>query len=159
MVVGRSCRVSGLSGLILRSTFLWRCFCRHRPPCIVYPRRYRRHAPSWALEGVWPDIWGCVFELWLAPGAAKAFSAFLKAFPGHQGRPQKCTPENPARLLSRTQFSVFRFDQFFEGILKSAAPVEVRTLVRHHDTQALAVSLWDPARKSRVLPKTCGIKI
>ena len=68
--------------------------------------------PSGYLKAVWPDLLGCLFEVWPAPGAWENLpkcggqgSHILGGFPRPPGpaRPPKRTPKNPARHPSGTQ--------------------------------------------------------
>jgi hypothetical protein len=57
------------------------------------------------LKAVWPDLLGCLFEVWLAPGAREAPQKcgglcpphFGKAFPGPRGRPDLKNASNKFR--------------------------------------------------------------
>ncbi len=60
------------------------------------------------LRAVWPEFFGCIFEVWPAPGARESLQKCggLRPPPPGPARLQKCTPKNPARLPSGTQLMV-----------------------------------------------------
>ncbi len=64
--------------------------------------------PTGYLKAIWPDFWGCIFEVWLAPGARESLQkygaktpTFCKAFPGPRGRPDL---KHASKKSSQTAF-------------------------------------------------------
>ncbi len=78
-------------------------------------RRLTLLACVFGLKAVWPDLWGCVFEVCPAPGARETLQKCGGRRPPHfrglsqvpeAGQTSKMQPRNSARRPSGTQFGL-----------------------------------------------------